>query len=385
MNSLRKVKVSFYWLLMLIASVIVIEIGQGILYSAKERSFVGPAILFAALHIDHDQTNIECRWGDSIQLHPIYLYHYKRSGPCASNRFEDINSFGFMAPEFNLDSINDFYSILFLGGSVAESVVFTSSKILIEDWLNSNFISPNGKPFKIISFSIGGGRQPMQFNIYSQFVPFVNAVVSLEGFNELMSFYPGGQFTEATNQWKNKVYEEYESGLTIGLRKLGFFFSKTIKSFAISNYSYSLYSLARLVTPKNKVKYQRSPADLGRLPYPDHWSEEKSFTVNLSQYKSYLKNISSIADSSTQHHLIFLQPLPAFRKNITENEKRIIGRIEYKEIAQKVYGGLLDLDNEGVNIVDLRNIFDGVKDDLFIDQIHTNPRGDQIIAKNISK
>ena len=67
----------------------------------------------------------------------------------------------------------------------------SSGKNYFEYYLNKNFISPNGKPFKIYTGAMGGWTFPNQIMMTLMYNDRVDAIVSLDGYNEARNVQDG--------------------------------------------------------------------------------------------------------------------------------------------------------------------------------------------------
>ncbi len=362
---------------------LIIELALGSFYAIKKGELLAPWTLFSTITTDFDPENPLCRWADSTKLHPLYFFNYKKNGHC--NQFNmTTNDLGFVSPPFNFDDRENYYVVLFLGGSVTEGLFFQEYfKRQIENKLNENFKSPNGKPFKLVSFAIAGGQQPMQFNIYSYFSEFVDAVVSLEGYNERNNFKLHQHFAYPPALWDQKVGEARQRGIKILIRRMGFAFSKILQQLKIAKYSYILFTIADFSVPKKNLELDFYEAPF--KPYPKEWSDEKKNEINIKIYKSYLKGMATLAESKKQKYAFLLQPVPAFKESLTDQDRRVIGKDMDKELIGNLYEKLLSLKEEGLNIVDMRSSLDNYRKDIYIDHIHTNHSGKVVLGEAIYK
>jgi hypothetical protein len=66
----------------------------------------------------------------------------------------------------------------------------------------------------------------------------------------------------------------------------------------------------------------------------------------------------------------FLQPVPAWGKALTADEKRVVGDLSYGEHYRRLVQGILLLRERGTAIHDLGGIFEGEKATVYADDIH---------------
>jgi hypothetical protein len=66
----------------------------------------------------------------------------------------------------------------------------------------------------------------------------------------------------------------------------------------------------------------------------------------------------------------FLQPVPAWGKTLTEQEKRVVGDLSYRDLYRRIVAGMMTLSERGLPIYDLGDIFQDQKGTIYTDQIH---------------
>jgi hypothetical protein len=66
----------------------------------------------------------------------------------------------------------------------------------------------------------------------------------------------------------------------------------------------------------------------------------------------------------------FFQPVPAFGKTLTEQEKRIVGDLSYGDTYRQIVAGMMTLRERGLPMYDLADIFANEKGTIYADHIH---------------
>ena len=66
----------------------------------------------------------------------------------------------------------------------------------------------------------------------------------------------------------------------------------------------------------------------------------------------------------------FLQPVPAWGKTLTEDEKRVVGDLSYGDLYRRMVAGMMTLSERGLPMYDLGNVFENQKGTIYADQIH---------------
>jgi lysophospholipase L1-like esterase len=115
------------------------------------------------------------------------------------------------------------------------------------------------------------------------------------------------------------------------------------------------------------------------------WTAEEKFTFNIDQYRKYLRSILALAGPHRAQVAFFIQPVPAIGKVLTDEEKRVVGPLDYGPLYQRMADALLELANERVPVFSLLNVFAEERNTLYQDPIHMNlppgnARGYRIMA-----
>ena len=136
-----------------------------------------------------------CEWNDSLYPDPFVGYIYRGNSFCS---FKNTNSNGFLSSEFPKSREgSDTYNILLLGASVAFNLYAGQDLQLsgyLKNKLEKNFLGPNNKEVRLYSTAIPAWKQPQQLNSFIQYGHLFDAVLSIEGFNELANFNQNQKF-----------------------------------------------------------------------------------------------------------------------------------------------------------------------------------------------
>ena len=87
-----------------------------------------------------------------------------------------------------------------------------------------------------------------------------------------------------------------------------------------------------------------------------------------------------------------MQPVPAYGKELTEEEKKDAGDLGYRDIYRRIVEGMLTLRSRGMQVFDLGDIYKDEKVRIYADHVHCyrdpNPRADSrgysIMAQRIA-
>ena len=134
-----------------------------------------------------------CRYVDTLFPHPYVAFVHHANPPCG---MPWVNNVGLFGDDFTVSKRPDRYVVLLTGGSVASQLGQNAkppAPRYFEEELNNKYVSPNGKPFLVLNGGDGAWKQPQSFILFSLYATSVDAVVTLDGFNEHYFFWPGAQ------------------------------------------------------------------------------------------------------------------------------------------------------------------------------------------------
>src|SRR5262249_28368124 len=83
---------------------------------------------------------------------------------------------------------------------------------------------------------------------------------------------------------------------------------------------------------------------------------ELTFHIQLGLYQKYLRATEAVAHDNGVKSAYFLQPAPAWGKTLTEEEKRNVGDLSYRDLYRRIVDGMLTLRQRGLPIYDLGDL-----------------------------
>src|SRR5204863_7029150 len=103
-----------------------------------------------------------------------------------------INNIGLFGSDFPSERRPDRFVILVTGGSVAAQFgqLIPGGPKYLEETLNASYQSPTGQPFLVLNGGDGAWKQPQAFILFAMYATSVDAVVTLDGYNEYYLFRP---------------------------------------------------------------------------------------------------------------------------------------------------------------------------------------------------
>ena len=321
----------------------------------------------------------DCRYVDTLFPHPYLAFVHHDNPPCGLSY---VNNIGLFGDNFPVVKRADRFVILLTGGSVASQMAQNwgpPAPHYLEEELNKHYISPNGKPFEILNGGDGAWKEPQAFILFSLYATSVDAVVTLDGFNEYYSFWPGAEerlerpesnFLEVNPFVADENFGDAAIGWVIG-RVAG-----VLSQNLILGHSHAAYMIIRgieaVAKSKDVFKSKKKTTLRGLFEMPpeivkDH---DLAFAVQLSLYQKYERAIEAVAKDNGIKTAYFLQPVPAYGKVLTDEEKKNAGDLAYGELYRRIVAGMMTLKDKGLPIYDLGDVVKGHSETLYADHIH---------------
>ncbi len=97
---------------------------------------------------------------------------------------------------------------------------------------------------------------------------------------------------------------------------------------------------------------------------------QRLFDVQLDLYQKYLRATEAVAHDNGVKSAYFMQPIPAWGKTLTDEERRVVGDLGYGELYRRMVAGMMTLRERGLPIYDLGDIFKNDTSTIYADQIH---------------
>ena len=343
----------------------------------------------------------DCRYVDTLFPHPYVGFVHHANPPCGKPW---VNNVGLFGPDFPTEKRTDRYTILLTGGSVASQLAqerAPPAERYLEEELNRHYTSPNGKPFLVLNGGDGAWKEPQPFILFSLYATSVDAVVTLDGFNEQYFFYPGtkerlerplSNFIDVNPFVADENFGDAAIGWVIG-RVAG-----VLTRIPLLDHSHAAYMLVRGIEALAK---SRDIAGTGKrttlnglftLPADIANDPEKLFQTQLALYQKYERAIEAVAKDNGVRTAYFLQPIPGYGKTLTEDEKRTAD-FDLVDRYRRIVGGMLSLRQRGLAVFDLGDVFKDEKGRIYADRIHcwrdpgpkAESRGYTVMAERVAQ
>lgn len=320
-----------------------------------------------------------CRYVDTLFPHPYVAFVHHANPPCG---LPNVNNVGLFGDDFPTVKRTDRYVVLLTGGSVASQLgqnFAPPAPRYLEEELNKRYVSPTGKPFLVLNGGDGAWKQPQQFILFSTYATSVDAVLTLDGFNEHYFFWKGAE--ERLERPLSNFIEvnPFVADENFGDAAIGWVMGRLAGSLALNpvlGNSHAAYLVIRGIEAaakgKDIIKSSKRTTLNGIFRMPDDIRKDydRAFAVQLGLYQKYARGIEAVARDNNVRTAYFLQPAPAYGKTLTDEEKRAAGDLAYADMYRRVVDGMLTLRTHGLGIFDLGDLLVGEKETIYADHIH---------------
>jgi len=324
-----------------------------------------------------------CRFIDTLYPHPYVAFVHHANPPCGLDWVNDIGLFG---PDMPVQRPADRYTVMLTGGSVASFLGGNQRPPwpnYLQEALQERYHSPTGKPWLVLDAAAGAWKEPQGFIIAALYAGSVDAFVNLSGYNEHFYFRPrfgqrleapASNFVSANPYVADENFGDAAIGWVIG-RIAG-----SIQDNAVLNRSHAAY-LALTAVQALATRHENFAGTVGNgkrttirslfdLPRDIDGDPERQFDLQLSLYQKYWRATSALARDHGLPVSFFLQPVPAWGKTLTEDERRVTGNLSYAELYRRMVAGMLDLRERGLAVHDLGEVFAAQAGTIYADDIH---------------
>jgi hypothetical protein len=249
----------------------------------------------------------------------------------------------------------------------------------LEEELNKHYVSPNGKPFLVLNGGDGAWKEPQQLILVSMYATSVDAVVTLDGYNEHYYFRPDTSLRMESPASNFLQVNPFAADENFGDAAVGWVIGRLagiLGNSPILGHSHAAYMVIRAIERVAKSKDRFSSNNrttlqgFFALPQDIYKDPDRLFALQLSLYQKYERGIDVIARDNNVKAAYFLQPVPAWGKTLTEEEKKVVGTLAYGEIYRRIVAGMLALRERGLAVYDLGDLLKDEKGTVYEDDIH---------------
>jgi hypothetical protein len=342
-----------------------------------------------------------CRYEDTLYPHPYVAFVHHANPPCG---LPWVNNVGLFKPDFPTIRPEGYYVVMVIGGSVASQLVQNQQPTAphyLEEELNRNYVSPNGKPWMVLNGADGAWKEPQPFILFSLYASSVGAMISLGGFNEHYNFLPHA--TERLEMPASNFPEvnPYVEDANFGDVAIGWVTGRIAGRLAtnpILRHSHSAYFIVRTIEAwakgpaSAKANKRTTMLSMFALPKDIRGNADHIFDLQLGLYQKYVRAEEVVARDNSVKTAYFFQPVPAWGKTLTEEEKRVAGDLSYRDLYRRIVAGMMTLRERGLPMYDLGDVFIDEKGTIYSDHIHylrygaeDESRGNRLMAARIGE
>ena len=375
----------FGWISVLIGIVLslaAIEVAAIALLYVEDGRYTPAADLFERTqntYVRDATKGTSCRYVDTLYPHPYVAFVHHANPPCG---IPYLNAQGLYGPDFPAVRDPNFYTIMLVGGSVASQLAQNGPPNwprYFEQELNRRFVSPNGKPWRVLNGGDGAWKEPQPFILFTLYASAIDAVVNLSGFNEHYFFQPwmrerlerpASNFLDVNPFVADENFGDAAIGWVLG-RVAG-----VLAQNPVLGNSHAAYLIVRgieaVAKGQDSFKSNKRTTINGMFALPESvWKDPNTlFNFQLGLYQKYLRATEAVARVNGLKSAYFIQPAPAIGKALTEDERRVVGDLSYGPIYERIVAGVLTLKDRGMAVYDLGDLFAAESITIYEDHIH---------------
>lgn len=299
----------------------------------------------------------QCHWNSDYIIHPHLGFVRSPKGECGDEKNVD-SGFANTRPIPLINSPQDF-DILILGASVAEMLSFYG-KNRLESELNNKFTGPRGENIRVHNGATAAAVWPQQLNALAYLHSRIDAVLVLDGFNEIDYTRKSYMFGTPSMQ----VYQEAREKTKSNGQNLRRFLGQSPLG-----YSYTALAIYFALYERE----QKNEYDYAYLhQFPEGFPREQREKHNARLYGEAVKQLSGMAKATGLLSAHFFQPMACYRKPCTPQERtkssyvRPNFREEYALYQEQFKAAL----KTGINGKDLSGIFEKEQGKIYKDAVH---------------
>ncbi|MGL5081508.1 MAG: hypothetical protein ACRC8A_08470 [Microcoleaceae cyanobacterium] len=364
------------------------------------------------------------RFGETVveRLHPFFGF-VQKPGPDFRPGFE-YNNYGFISPHdypFKRTNTNQFI-VGILGGSVASNYAIYEIQNKVLEQALQKVPGLQNREIVILPLAIGGYKQPQQLLVLNYMLSVgqeFDLVINLDGFNEValitlnrergLDFtMPSAYHVEPLTSLANNSLSTKALKTLLNIKENKNQLSHSLETLKDCNlascYAMNALKVQTLVKQyrQNLQRFEKSDSSADDNPesviffYPqDPDIPDGEFYQQAANY--WMKTSRLMHQTLSQNQIPYLhvlQPNQYFKtKREFGSEERKIAFIQdspYEEGIEIGYPLLLEhleeLANNQVNILNAVNVFDAIKEPVYIDNCcHYNPKGEEILSNFIAR
>ena len=260
---------------------------------------------------------------------------------------------------------------MLIGGSVASQLAQNQAPPApryLEEELNKKYVSPNGKPWLVLNGGDGAWKEPQPFILFSLYATSVDAMVSLGGFNEHYFFRPYAtraagsarlsNFLEVNPFVADENFGDAAIGWVMGRHRRHAGAQSRPGPFARRLPDHPRHRGGGQGQGQLQVEQEDDDRQHVRLAGGDPpRCRSRLSPCSSASIRSTARAEEVVAHDNNVKTAYFFQPVPAFGKTLTEEEKRVVGDLSYGDLYRRIVAGMMTLRERGLAMYDLGDIF----------------------------
>jgi hypothetical protein len=290
-----------------------------------------------------------------------------------------VNNIGTSGRDWPLKKNPEKFTLLLVGSSVARDVALAGegNRPYIETYLNERY--QFDKPVEVLCGGNSNWNIFQAETLYAMYGEIGDAVVTITGFNEhyyqtggpRRLEYPNANFFKL-NPIASRGFEPIAAGAM----------AQQLRDFALdsgwrSTYFFTWAMRRKLEATANREITQGNSIDT-LFALPKEWSKSQRNEFNVRLCEKYLRQFDALVKLNGVPSAHVIQPVPAVGKVLTEDEKRLVGVVDYGDQYNYYAEQMLAT---GLPMIDLRDIFNDRSETIYCDNVHclweTPAPGDQ--------
>lgn len=305
----------------------------------------------------------KCKWRTTLYPHPYLGIVHKKDGnkDCLTS---EINFDGLYSDGYPQKRSKKYFNVLVVGGSVAYNLIKSYPKWntygALRNSLENKFLSADGKIIRVFGGAIGSWKQPQQLFNYILHQEKFDAILSVEGANEL-SIGSDKKFSKPLDTaFQIGTYPDIDIYLNHKVLKTLYSIQEKFKELFL--FPWLIKSWVAITNKTFEEKLKNSL--INKYFSEQGYSKEKIYL----EYSKYIETFNVLTKKNHQFYNVFLQPTIHQKITLTKEEKKFYFEnltLEklYPEVSSKITKNKKYVSN-------LLYLFTGNKKNYYKDYVH---------------
>jgi lysophospholipase L1-like esterase len=397
------------------ALLILLEVGLRVYYALHPKQPASqptlsaePDYSYELVTLDHQVRISQTPGWIKLVLHPYLVY---KNLPNQQTSLYNINSLGLRGDDVTPDKKADVYRIIVTGNSATFGIGASSDEHVLPYLLEQELNNSGAFPKRVEVWNAGViGYLTSQESVYLAMDLIdlnPDLVVAYNGYTDFI--WPTAQTWGCTKPLENPEQIGYQSLFYDVERTLVDHVKEANVSFPARGLAL-LSSLARqaflgqFLLERLRGPDARARTDLRRAGAAYSGAAPEISTAYLlpdcvasiiDNYRSNLKRMADLATDWGVKMVLVVQPESGWKGQLSEDERqmrkmKMASDPWYQPAVTAIYPSFLETAREvaaqhHVGFLDLSHVFDGVADTVFIDSVHVNDSGNEILARALAQ